>query len=131
MKTTEEIAGMVTIRNHLQILRAGSQIKKADYQTVNNLILQLDQDIVDSSIALFKGPKNEIKLEDELNISKKIAEAKAKLHNKPKTELVKLVEKQVKEPKIKKSIKKIGPARVINEDLNEEDGEFEPNSDHE
>lgn len=78
MKTVEEIAGMVTIRNHLQSLRDRSLIRRSDYQSVNSLIQQLDQDIINSSMELFKQ-QSSVQVEDELNISKKIAEAKAKL----------------------------------------------------
>jgi hypothetical protein len=79
MKTVEEIAGMVTIRNHLQSLRDRSLIRRSDYQPVNSLIQQLDQDIINSSMELFRQ-QSQVQVEEELNISKKIAEAKAKLH---------------------------------------------------
>lgn len=82
MKTVEEIAGMVTIRNHLQTLRDRSLIKRSDYQAINNLIQQLDQDIINASMTLFKQ-QSKVQIEDELNISKKIAEAKAKLRGAP------------------------------------------------
>ena|ERR1035437_9152290 len=108
MSTAAELANIISIRNHLSLLLNGTRnvIKKTEVSTIGGLIQKLDTEIIKSSLELFKDKT--IPNEDDVDIGKKVAEAKAKMAQNKTS--VKPVEdsKVVKTRKIKKPAPK-GP----------------------
>lgn len=110
MKTVEQLANLVVVRNHLSLLLNGTRnvIKKGDVQPINSLIQRLDSDIVLESLALFA---NEAAIPLDEDVQKRIAEAKAQLASKSTFERkdVKEAAKQKPQPK-KGAVKKVSEA---------------------
>ena len=82
MKTAEQIASVIAVRNHLSMLLNGTRnvIKKNEVSTIGNLIQRLDAEIVQASLGLFSGQVAAVATAaDEVDIQKKVAEAKAKM----------------------------------------------------
>lgn len=82
MKTVEQLASVIAVRNHLFLLLNGARnvVKKNEVATISNLIQKLDTEIIQESLALFN---NQVvaaaAAADEVDIQKKVAEAKAKM----------------------------------------------------
>lgn len=76
-----ELAHMVIIRNHLDVLQNGSRnaVTRPQLREIGSLIHRLDKEIVSQSLNLFNqlGP-----VEEPIDISGKIAAAKAALQEK-------------------------------------------------
>lgn len=78
MKTVEEIANVIVVRNHLALLLNGTRnvVKKQDIQLLSAMINKLDTDIIQASMEIL-SPTTKVP-EDE-DVAKKVAEAKANL----------------------------------------------------
>ncbi|HVI39874.1 MAG TPA: hypothetical protein VM577_04370 [Anaerovoracaceae bacterium] len=82
MKTAEQIASVIAVRNHLSMLLNGTRnvIKKNEVSVIGNLIQRLDAEIVQASLGLFSGQVAAVaSAADDVDIQKKVAEAKAKM----------------------------------------------------
>ena len=79
----EELSQLIIVRNHLFDLLNGTRnaVKKGEVGSISALVQRLDIQIVHNSLELFK---DEVVVEEELDIAKKIAEAKAKMAQKTK-----------------------------------------------
>ena len=79
MKTVEQLADLIVVRNHLSLLLNGTRnaIKKNEVPALSTLIQRLDTEIVQSSLEMFKDQA--APSADDVDVQKRVAEAKAKM----------------------------------------------------
>lgn len=79
-KTLQDLANMVTVRNHLYWLIQNAPknlLKKQDVPKVLNLVNSLDVEFINSSLEV--ADQNKIDSTEDLDVQKAVADAKAKL----------------------------------------------------
>lgn len=134
MKTLRELADLIAVRNHLSMLISGTRrvIKKGEVGKLSAVVDKIDMEVLQESMNLMIDENIKKTVEDE-DITKKIAEAKAKMAQKQKDVFVSAsepaktaVEKAMtkgnptEEEKPKKSIKRAPVVKRVEKDIEEE-----------
>lgn len=98
MKTVKDIADVIVVRNHLALLLNGTRnvVKKTDVQPLSALINRLDMEVLQASLEMFK---DKAQMEEDQDIQKRVAEAKAKLAAQKGGPVAQAVAKAMTEPK--------------------------------
>lgn len=111
MKTVKELADVIVVRNHLALLLNGTRnvVKKQDVQPLSALINRLDMEVLQASLEMFQ---DKTQVEEDEDIKKRVAEAKAKLAAQ-KGPVAQAVAKAIAEPK---KAKKPAIKRAVDED---------------
>jgi hypothetical protein len=81
MKTIQELADLVVVRDHLFTLLSGTRnsVKKGEIGQISFLVQKLDTEFIKDALELFTANALETLQGEDVDIAKRVAEAKAKM----------------------------------------------------